>query len=195
MTYRSWHITLMAAFSITAGAAAQPPSVLSFDPAQTNVRFTLGSVLHTVHGDFKLSRGIIRFDPQTGQASGELVVNAGTGQSGSGARDKRMHKDVLESVLYPEIVFTPDRIQGAVSPQGASHVEVHGMFRIHGAAHELTLPVDVETTPTRLTARSRFAIPYVKWGLKNPSTFLLRVEQSVNIDIEAVASLAQTSTP
>jgi hypothetical protein len=59
------------------------------------------------------------------------------------------------------------------------------MFTIHGAEHEITIPVRVEMAPGRWTATSRFTIPYVKWGMKNPSTFLLRVDQSVDIDLQA----------
>ena len=85
---------------------------LQIDPAQTKVEFTLADVLHTVHGTFVLKRGTIRFDPATGKASGELVVDAASGESGNGARDRRMHKDILESDRYPEIVFRPDRVEG-----------------------------------------------------------------------------------
>ena len=35
------------------------------------------------------------------------------------------------------------------------------------------------------TAASHFAVPYVKWGMKNPSTFILRVDQSVDIEVQA----------
>jgi hypothetical protein len=39
--------------------------------------------------------------------------------------------------------------------------------------------------PNRWNAAARFPIPYVKWGLKNPSTFVLHVSQTVEIDIQA----------
>jgi len=47
-------------------------------------------------------------------------------------RDRKMHKEVLESERYPEIAFRPDKIEGAVASQGKSSVKVHGMFNIHG---------------------------------------------------------------
>ena len=37
----------------------------------------------------------------------------------------------------------------------------------------------------RATAKIHFTIPYVKWGLKNPSTLFLRVSDKVDIDIAA----------
>ena len=49
-----------------------------------------------------------------------------------GMRDRKMHKEVLESERYPEISFRPDRVEGPVASQGKSSVKVHGMFRIHG---------------------------------------------------------------
>ena len=82
-------------------------------------------------------------------------------------------------------MFRPDRVEGRVAALGDSTVHVHGMFTIHGAEHEITISVRVEMAPGRWTATSRFTIPYVKWGMKNPSTFLLRVDQSVDIDLQA----------
>jgi polyisoprenoid-binding protein YceI len=174
--------TLLAASSIPA-----EDTVLRIDPSRTKVEFSLADVLHTVHGSFLLKRGDIRFDPATGKASGELVVDAASGDSGSGARDRNMHKNVLESARYPEIVFRPDRVEGHVAPRGASKVALHGMFSIHGSEHEITLPVEVEAADGQYTAAMTFAVPYVQWGMKNPSTLFLRVSDKVEITIHTVA--------
>ena len=161
------------------------------DAASTRVEWTLGDVLHTVHGTFKLKRGDIRFDAATGKASGELVVDAASGESGSGARDSRMHKNILESGKYPDIVFAPDRVVGTVNLQGDSDIQMHGTFTIHGAGHEVTLPVKCHVDQQKLAATLQFAVPYQKWGMKNPSTLFLRVDDNVKIEIHAVGQLNQ----
>jgi len=160
---------------------------LTIDPAQTKVEFTLGSVLHTVHGNFQLKRGTLRFDPQSGAASGELIVDAASGESGNDSRDKRMHASILESAKFPEITFRPDRVDGKVAPEGKSQVQLHGIFAIHGAEHEIMLPVTVDATGGRYNATATFQVPYVKWGMKNPSTLLLRVNDKAEITIQTVA--------
>ena len=76
-------------------------------------------------------------------------------------------------------------MEGQVADMGTSTIQVHGIFSIHGAAHEITIPVLVEMAPGQWTATSHFAVPYVAWGMKNPSTFVLRVSQSVDIEIRA----------
>ncbi len=168
-------------------------TALQIDPTQTEVGFTLPDVLHTVHGKFQLKRGTIRFDPATGKASGELVVDATSGNSGSSARDHRMHQNILESAKYPEIVFRPDRVQGRVDAQGTSQVELHGVFVIHGAPHEIVMPVQVEASGDHYAATAHFAVPYVQWGMKNPSTLFLRVADKVDIDIKTVARPPQNT--
>jgi polyisoprenoid-binding protein YceI len=162
---------------------------LNFIPAKTTVNFTLGDVLHTVHGSFNLKRGVVHFDPTTNKISGEILVDATSGHSGSEARDRKMHREILESARYPDIVFRPDRVDGQVATVGASAVQVHGVFAIHGAEHEITIPVRVEMGPGWWTASLDFAVPYVQWGMKNPSTFILRVDQSVDIKIQASGQL------
>jgi polyisoprenoid-binding protein YceI len=185
----------LAAGALLLAAASLPAqeTALQFDPAQTHVAFTLADVLHTVHGQFVLKRGTIRFDPQTGKASGELVVDAGTGNSGSAARDRRMTQNILEFVKFPEIVFRPDRVQGKVEPKGSSQVELHGIFLIHGQRHELVMPVQVQADGGQYTAAAHFTVPYVQWGMKNPSTLFLRVSDKVDIDIKTVARPAETT--
>jgi len=175
--------------SLAAAGRETKAETVTFDPAQSKVEFTLADVLHTVHGAFKLTRGSVQFDPENGKASGELVIDAKSGDSGSGARDGRMKSNILEADKYPEITFRPDSIKGPVPEGGSGHVDVHGVFRIHGADHELTLPVDVERSGERLTMKTHFDVPYVQWGMKNPSTFLLKVDKSVRIDIQSVAKL------
>jgi polyisoprenoid-binding protein YceI len=162
------------------------------DPAQTSVTFTLGDVLHTVHGSFKPKRGALQVDP-SGKVSGEFVVDATSGDSGSSTRDRKMHKEVLESERYPEIAFRPDRIDGAVASSGKSSVTVHGMFSIHGTDHEITVPAQVDRNGDHWTATIHFTIPYEKWGIKNPSTFFLRVSDTVEIDLVASGSVASHS--
>ncbi len=180
--------------SVAPSSANAEETVLQLDPAQTHVEFTLGDVLHTVHGSFQLKRGSISFDSVTGKAGGEVVIDATSGNSGSSARDSRMHKNILESDRYPEIVFTPDRIEGKVPAEGQFQVLLHGLFKIHGVEHEMLLPMRVDASKDQMSAATRFAVPYVKWGMKNPSTFILRVNESVDIDIHAVGHVAPAST-
>jgi polyisoprenoid-binding protein YceI len=169
-----------------AGAAAAQDLALHFAPADSKVEFTLGDVLHTVHGTFQLKRGDLRFDGATGQASGELVVDAASGASGNASRDHRMTSEILESARFPEIVFRPDRVDGKVAAQGHSQVEVHGEFSIHGAGHEVLIPAEVDAGAGVYTTTLRFTVPYQKWGMKNPSVLLLRVGDKVEIVVHAV---------
>ena len=81
------------------------------DPAQTEIHWKL-SGLHTVHGTFKLKSGEFLFNPKTGLAEGEILVDATTGESGNAARDKRMQDEVLESNRYPAIFYHPTEIKG-----------------------------------------------------------------------------------
>jgi len=106
-------------------------------------------------------------------------------------RDRKMHKEVLESERYPEIAFRPDKIEGAVASQGKSSVKVHGMFNIHGVDREIAVPAEVEMAPDHWTAAVHFTVPYAKWGMKNPSTLFLRVNDSVEIDLVAAGTVAK----
>ena len=188
-------LALPVLFLSLASQARAQGAVLQLDPARTQIGFTLGDVLHTVHGAFKLKQGTINFDAATGQASGLVVVDATSGDSGSHARDHKMHKEVLQSDQYPDITFTPQQVQGQVLPAGDFKVQVLGTFTMHGAGHPLTLVVQAHLEGDQLTANMSFSIPYVSWGLKNPSTLFLRVNNTVEIAIQAVGQLKLVAAP
>ena len=188
-------ITLVAVTALTQLLAADTASpaqelLLQLDPAKSGADIILVGNMHTVDGSFLLKRGAIRFNPETGKASGEVVFDAISGQTGNSSRDHKMHKDVIQSQRYPEIAFHPDRADGMLSISGDSTLQVHGMFAIHGAEHEVTIPVEVNLIGTAWTARASFQVPYVKWGMKNPSVLFQRVVDTVQVQFHAAGSTA-----
>ncbi|MGA8270837.1 MAG: YceI family protein [Candidatus Sulfotelmatobacter sp.] len=189
--YSHWAFLAALFLPVTIAAAAAQDAALQLDPQHTTIYFTLGDALHTVRGSFQLKRGALELDPVSGKLTGEIVVDARSGQSGSGMRDRKMHREVLESERYPEIIFRPDRVDGNVSFSGNSSVKVHGIFTIHGTEHELTAPAEVKMAPGYWTATLHFAVPYAQWGIKNPSTLFLRVSDSVDIELTAAGNLSR----
>lgn len=188
-------ILVIALTSLLSIAAAAQEEVFEIEPAQSHVNFTLGDVLHTVHGTFQLKSGTIRFDRTTGAASGQLVVDATSGNSGSNARDHKMHKDVLESQKYPDIVLAVQHVTGTIPTAGATTLQIEGTMTLHGQSHPMTMSVPVQVNGSEAAADVNFDVPYVKWGLKNPSTLFLRVNQDVQISVHAVGKLQTVSTP
>ena len=167
--------------------------VFELNPADTKVSFTLGATMHTVHGTFRPLHGRIEYSGATGALRGEVLVDAPSGASGDASRDKKMHAEILESDKYPAILFRPDRLQGTLAPTGQSTLQVHGIFSLHGADHELTVPANITLDGRNWTASAHFSVPYVEWGLKNPSVFVLRVNKSVDIDVTAAGTVAPAS--
>jgi len=161
----------------------------TLDPAQAKVNFSVDSTLHTVHGDFRLKRGSIQFDNATGQAAGEIVVDAASGQSGNDGRDKKMHKDVLESPRYSDIVFTPQHIKGTVAAEGKAEIEIEGMLTMHGKSKPATMPLDVQLQGGSGTADGSFTVKYQEWSMKSPRTFMLHVSDKVQIHVHAAGRM------
>ncbi len=185
------HVPIVLMLALLCLAAATPPQTktLEIDPAQSKVQFTVDSTLHTVHGSFQLKPGSIQFDPAGGSASGQLVVTAASGDSENKSRDNRMTKEILEAGKYPDITFAPQKMKGTLAPSGSSQFQLEGVMTLHGQNHPMTLEVKAEVQGNSLTADTSFEIPYIQWGLKNPSNFLLKVSDKVQIHIHAVGQL------
>ena len=171
-------------------AQAAPQNVtLHLDPSRTEIHWTLSGNTHEVHGTFKLKGGLITYDPATGVAQGEIAVDLVTGESGNHSRDSRMQKDILESDKYPQAIFHPLKVTGAVKPGSPQNVTIDGTFTIHGKDHPLRMEAKVDVTGQDTAAATKFSIPYVDWGMKDPSTFILRVDKTVNLEILAKGTI------
>lgn len=176
----------LALFAAAPAICAANELIVELDPVKTHVAFTVADTLHTVHGTFRLAQGHFSFNPVTSAMSGEIVVDARSGNSGSRARDGRMTRDILQAKRFPEIRFTPTSKLGEVAPSGVSNINVTGSFLIHGQAHDMTLPMQVTVSGDEIAAKATFVVPYVQWGMKNPSNFLFKVNDKVEIDLTAV---------
>jgi len=169
------------------------PLNLTLDAGQSMVHWTLGTTLHTVHGTFAFKGGSLQVDPATGKVSGEMVVDATSAKSGNDSRDNKMHKDVLESARFNEVTFRPDNFTGKLADSGESTVQLHGTFLLHGQGHELTVPVQVNLAGDHWTGSAKFGVPFIEWGLKNPSNWLLKVDHVVNLELQFKGALQSSS--
>jgi polyisoprenoid-binding protein YceI len=169
--------------------------ILTLDPAQSKVHWSLGSTVHNVHGTFAVKRGTVRLNLDNGKANGEIVVDAASGESGNGMRDKKMRNEILETPRFAEIVFRPDRFEGTVPAPGIATVLIHGTFLLHGSEHELTVQVQTEYKADHWKGTTKFPVPFVDWGLKNPSNFVLRTDAYVDVDLQLAGVMRSGKTP
>ncbi len=160
------------------------------NPDPSEVAFSLGDVLHSVHGTFHVESGSVQFDHSSPLISGSIVVAAGSGKSGNDTRDRRMSENVLKAPQFAQVTFSPKHMDGSISPSGDSTVQVDGVLTLDGTPHDLTVPMQLHIMGQNCTAKTHFVIPYVKWGLKDPSTFLLHVSKQVDMDITLVGDLS-----
>jgi polyisoprenoid-binding protein YceI len=161
---------------------------IQLDPAQTEIQWKVRG-LHTIHGTFKLKDGEFLVNQATGVAEGEILVDATSSQLE--ARDKKMLEDVLDSNRYPGLLFHPTNFQGVFPTSGTQETAASGTFNIHGQDHPLQMPLKLQVDSENVVATTHFVIPYVAWGMKNPSTFFRPVSKQVEVQVKAKGTMHQ----
>ncbi|MEO6803563.1 MAG: YceI family protein [Granulicella sp.] len=168
---------------ILASVALAQHQTFTVNPDASEVKITLNTTHEVVHGAFHIQSGSIEFDRSAPKMSGSVVVLAGTGKTGNGSRDKRMNKEILKVEQHTTVSFEPKSYSGVIAPSGDSTIQVTGIFTLLDTPHEITIPMLVHMEGAIATAKAHFSVPYIQWGLKDPSLLFWRADKDVAIDL------------
>lgn len=87
---------------------------------------------------------------------------------------------------FATVTFQPETYSGNLAPSGDSNIQVTGIFTLLGTPHEITVPMKIHIEGAGATAKGHFVVPYVQWGLKNPSFLIWKADDDVAIDLNLV---------
>ena len=164
-------------------------AVIELEPANSEIDFDLDGFPHQVHGKFKIVSGKVEVDPSSGELSGLVVVDTASGDSGNGLRDAEMRNSILEAQRYPQITFTPSHCQQAVAMLDRFRGPVRGTLALHGIKQEIEIDTEVLLQGDEVKVSGHFVVPYVDWGLKDPSLLFLHVAKQVAINVHTQGHL------
>jgi polyisoprenoid-binding protein YceI len=186
----------MKSFVVLALAVVLAPAVfaqhLTFavNPDTSEVKMKLNTTHEIVNGIFRVQSGSITFDRTASHISGIVIVAAGSGKTGNDSRDKKMNKDILKVDQFATVSFAPKTYNGMIAASGDSTIQVSGVFTLLGTAHDLTIPMQIHVDGMKATAKAQFVVPYVQWGLKNPSFLIWKAENDIAIDLNLVGQIS-----
>jgi polyisoprenoid-binding protein YceI len=176
---------------ILAPAAPAQHRTFAVNPDASEVKMTLKTTHEVVNGAFHIQSGSIEFDPSAPKMSGSVIVLAGSCKTGNDSRDKKMNKDILAVEQHATVSFEPKSYTGVIAPSGDSTIQVTGIFTLLGTPHDITIPLLVHLQGTAATAKAHFVVPYVQWGLKNPSFMIWKADDDVAIDLSLTGRLSK----
>jgi polyisoprenoid-binding protein YceI len=183
--------TVFALAAVLAPAAFAQHQTFVVNPTASDVKITLNTTHEVVNGTFHVQSGSIEFDPSASKMSGSVVVLAGSGKTGNDSRDKKMNKDILKVEQYATVSFEPKTYTGAIALSGDSTIQVTGIFTLLGTPHEITIPIQVHFDGASATAKAHFVVPYIQWGLKDPSFMFWKADKDVAIDLFLAGRLSK----
>ncbi|WP_263375783.1 YceI family protein [Granulicella aggregans] len=173
-----------------APAALGQHQTFAVNPDASEVKIKLNTTHEIVNGTFHVHSGSVDFDRAASKISGVVIVLASSGKTGNGSRDRKMNNDILKVDQYTTVSFAPKTYSGTIAPSGDSTIQVSGVFTLLGTPHDLTIPLQIHMERSMATAKAHFVIPYVQWGLKNPSFLFWKAENDVAIDLNLVGQVS-----
>ena len=160
------------------------------NPDASEVKIKLNTTHEVVNGTFHIQSGSIVFDRSNPKMSGSVAVLAGSGKTGNDSRDKKMNKDILKVDQFATVSFAPKTYNGTIAASGDSTIQVSGVFTLLGKPHDLMIPMQIHMDGSKATAKAQFVVPYVQWGLKNPSFLFWKAENDVAIDLNLAGQVS-----
>jgi hypothetical protein len=178
------------ALAVLLAPVVRAQQTFSVNPDASTVAIKLNTTHEVVNGTFHVQSGSIRFDRAASRMSGIVVVGTASGKTGNEARDTRMKKQILKVQQFATVSFAPQTYSGTIPVSGDSTIQVSGVFTLLGTAHDLTIPMQIHLEGSKATAKGQFVIPYVQWGLKDPSLLIWKAEKTVQITLDLAGEIA-----
>jgi polyisoprenoid-binding protein YceI len=164
---------------------------LDLDPAHSSASVRFGATFHSVSGFLGPAHGRIAFDTRTGDADGDVVLAFDDARTGNSRRDSKMHHKILQTDLYPLATFHVERVNlPRPLHQGRNDLQLVGRLDFHGTTRPFALPASADLAGDRVTASAEVEVPYIAWGLADPSFLFLRVAKVVTVEITAAGALS-----
>ena len=183
-------LAVLALAIILSPAALAQHQTFAVNTDASKIKMTLNTTHEVVNGTFHIQSGSIEFDRKNPKMSGSVTVLAGSGKTGNESRDKKMDKDILKVDQYATVSFAPKTYTGTIAPSGDSTIQLSGVFTLLGNPHDLTIPMQIHMDGSRATAKAQFVVPYVQWGVKNPSFMFWKADNDVAIDLNLVGQVS-----
>ena len=183
-------LAVLALAIILSPAALAQHQTFAVNTDASKIKMTLNTTHEVVNGTFHIQSGSIEFDRSNPKMSGSVAVLAGSGKTGNESRDKKMDKDILKVDQYATVSFAPKTYTGTIAPSGDSTIQLSGVFTLLGNPHGLTIPIQIHMDGSRATAKAQFVVPYVQWGVKNPSFMFWKADNDVAIDLNLVGQVS-----
>jgi YceI-like domain len=186
----------MKSYAVFAVAVILAPTALAqhqtftVNPDASEIKMKLNTTHEVVIGTFHIQSGSINFDRTASRISGIVIVAAGSGKTGNNSRDRKMNKDILKVDQFANVSFAPKAYTGTIAASGDSTIQVSGVFTVLGRPHDLAISMQIHMDASKATAKAQFVVPYVEWGLKNPSFLIWKAENDVAIDLSLVGNIA-----
>jgi len=177
--------------AILAPSAIAQHQTFAVNPDTSEVKMTLNTTHEVVNGTFHIQSGSIEFDRSRSTMSGSVVVAAGSGKTGNSSRDKRMNNAILLVEQHATITFEPKSYTGVIAPSGDSTIQATGVFTLLGMPHLITIPILVHLDGTTATAQAHLSVPYIQWGLKDPSFMIWKADKDVAVDLFLTGQLSK----
>ena len=170
------------------GALADSYEML-LDAQNTTVTFSFAALAHTVHGVVPIVPSKIKIDNRQQRVHGLVYIDTTKISTHNKDRDKKMHREVLESARFPDIYFKPILYRGDLQLGKAGQIELVGELYIHGDSHTIEVPCSVDWQEGQLHLSANYTLPYVAWGMKDPSKFIFRVGKEAYLKMKIDAPL------
>jgi polyisoprenoid-binding protein YceI len=162
------------------------------DSERSEVRILLGATLHTVPGSAPIGPATLTWDTESGEASGQVVIQSAELDTRIDARNAKMHEIVLKTLEHPEIIFEATGFELRQPGDDEMRFVLRGALTLVGTTQQ----IEFETHARRRgddswKARADLNVPYVEWGLEDPSMPLFGVDKHVAVEVKAIGTLTR----